>query len=130
MKSYLLFFLLTINVACNRDKCHNRITFINNSNKDLYYSAGENYPDTNIVDDNPIVDESYKINHHSTGNFTKRSCYEQVFNLTSKKIYFIFDAHVLQTTPWDTVMKKYMIVKRYELTLQGLKDSNWTITYP
>jgi hypothetical protein len=43
---------------------------------------------------------------------------------------FIFDAQVLENTPWDTVKAKYIILKRYDLSLDDLNKLNWTITYP
>ena len=132
MKTYILLsqILLFILASCKDKNCHSEIKFINNSNKNLYYYGGS-YPDTNIWDYNPLLTGNYYyIKQHSTNCFRIRSCYEQRFNLSPKIIYFIFDAEVLKNTPWDTIMKKYMILKRYELTLQRLKDSNWTITYP
>ena len=128
MKLHILFLPLII-ISC-RHKCHDCITFVNNSNKDLYYYAGENYPDTNILNYNPIVTEYYLINKKTTGCINTRSCFENKFNSFPKLIYFIYDAEVLKTVPWDTVMKKYMILKRYEFSEKELNDNNWTITYP
>jgi len=128
MKIHLLLqIVFFISIGC-KNNCHHDITFINNSNKNLYYYEGS-YPDTSIFDYNPLITNYYFIPKNTHSRFQISSCFEQRFNLTPKIIYFIFDAEVLKTIPWDTVMKKYMILKRYELTLQGLKDSNWTITY-
>jgi len=43
---------------------------------------------------------------------------------------FIFDAHTIETTPWDSIVKHNMILKRYQLTKTDMEKSNWTITYP
>ena len=43
---------------------------------------------------------------------------------------YVFDANILNTIPWDTIRKYDMYLKRYDLSLQDLKNSNWTITYP
>ncbi len=45
-------------------------------------------------------------------------------------MYFIYDAQTLETTPWDTVVKKYMILKRHDLTKKDLDSMGWKITYP
>ena len=45
-------------------------------------------------------------------------------------MYFIYDACILETTPWDTIKAKYIVLKRYDLSLQDLQQMNWTITYP
>jgi hypothetical protein len=43
---------------------------------------------------------------------------------------YIFDAQVLETTPWDTVKANYLVLKRYDLSLDDLNRLNWIITYP
>ena len=56
--------------------------------------------------------------------------YEGRFEQFEKVMVFVFDAQVLETTPWDTVKAKYLVLKRYDLSLQDLESMNWTITYP
>ncbi len=57
--------------------------------------------------------------------------YEGRFEQFRKVMVFVFDAQVLETTPpWDTVKAKYLVLKRYDLSLQDLESMNWTITYP
>ena len=43
---------------------------------------------------------------------------------------YIFDAGVLESTPWSTVVNDYMVLKRFDLSLQNLQKMDWTITYP
>jgi len=43
---------------------------------------------------------------------------------------YVFDAHVIETTAWDSVKANYLVLKRYDLSLDDLKRMNWTITYP
>jgi hypothetical protein len=43
---------------------------------------------------------------------------------------FIFDLGVLRNNSWDTIAKNYLILKRYDLTLDSLKKMNWLIQYP
>jgi len=52
------------------------------------------------------------------------------FNLNQTTLVFIFDAHTIETTPWDSIVKHYMVLKRYQLTKSDMEKMNWIITYP
>jgi hypothetical protein len=43
---------------------------------------------------------------------------------------FIYDAKLVQTTPWDSVVGKYLVLKRYDFSLQDLEKMNGIVTYP
>lgn len=43
---------------------------------------------------------------------------------------FIFKYDTVRETPWDTIVSKYMVERRYDLTLSTLDSLDWTITYP
>ena len=43
---------------------------------------------------------------------------------------FIFDAETLETTPWDIVQSKSLVLQRYDLTLEELERLKWIIPYP
>jgi hypothetical protein len=45
-------------------------------------------------------------------------------------IIFIFDAAIVDTTPWETIKKNYLILKRYDLTLKELDSLNFKVIYP
>ena len=85
-----------------------------------------------VLNDNVYKIESGQTN---TSALWAKSCYEsnmkdsRVFPFGKTMIY-IFDAAVLESTPWDTVKARNMYLKRYDLTLKDLQDRNWTITYP
>lgn len=59
-------------------------------------------------------------------------CFEGAINANPEGIimYFIYDANTLETVPWDMVVKNYLILKRYDLSLEDLQGMDWTITYP
>lgn len=62
-----------------------------------------------------------------------RDCIEIAFkDLISSDtlMVYVFDAETLEITPWDTVKANYMVLKRYDLSLEDLKKSDFTITYP
>lgn len=117
----------------NNENCHKGVLIINNSNKAIYFGASTRYPDTLTLYPNPTFDAvNYKVEGNSSKTDEDRSCYEDIVKATSQGIlmYYIYDANTLQTVPWDTIVKNYMILKRYDLTLKDLQDKNWVISYP
>jgi hypothetical protein len=43
----------------------------------------------------------------------------------------VYDASVVKTTPWDTVVSKYLVLKRYELTAdEDVSGTKGVISYP
>ncbi|MFA5971945.1 MAG: hypothetical protein WC780_06310 [Lentimicrobiaceae bacterium] len=144
MKKALFFLILVvalsaINSNCKRESedCHYFIKMQNNSNKAIYIRDYGSYPDTISFkyDPNPALDpSSYKLVASGVKEYgSKNDCIENKFKyyiLSDTLMIFIFDAQTLETTPWDTVCKKYMVLKRYDLSLADLQRMNWTITYP
>ena len=43
---------------------------------------------------------------------------------------FIFDAEVLENTDWEEIRDNYMILKRYDLSLEDLQKLDFTLYYP
>jgi hypothetical protein len=130
---FLFFGIIFVSSTCVRDNenCHRTLILINDSDKAIYFHPSSSYPDTLTLDYNPSeAGNDFKIEKNSFKKDIYRSCIEGKFLIANKIRYFIYDAQTLETTPWDTVKKNYMILKRYELTLQDLENMNWTITYP
>ena len=118
-------------IACRNDTdCHYNIYVNNRSDRAIYFDFSPLYPDTLFYDNPTSSGDMFKLNPHQTSNDGHKSCVEGYFYRVPKIIYFIYDAQLLETTPWDSVAKKYMILKRYELSLEDLKRTNWTISYP
>jgi hypothetical protein len=135
IKSIFLMIVTVLLCRCvdrnENENCHKHVTIINNSNLPIYYGRSGRYPDTITLYPDPTGDQNFKIEAYSVGEDRKyRDCLEKDFESQRTWMYFIFDSHLLETTPWDTVVKKYMILKRYDLTLEDMVKSDWTITYP
>lgn len=133
----LLVSLLFFGSTCKDEKeCHNTINFKNNSSKPLYIHASGGYPDTNsfkVEFPNPSLNaELYKVSSNTSNNSAlwDESCLEYKFDTNDTLMIYVFDAEVLESTPWDTVKAKYLVLKRYDLSLEGLNRMNWTIIYP
>ena len=126
-----LFFLLLIMLGCPREEtedCHRGVTIINNSDKPIYYKVGISYPDTSLYYNPASSPNPYKISANSRKKHWFGDCYEAAVRETL--MVFIFDAYTLEHTPWDTVVANYMVLKRYDLSLNDLNKLKWHVTYP
>ncbi|MDY0202419.1 MAG: hypothetical protein RBR40_15675 [Tenuifilaceae bacterium] len=112
--------------------CHNEITIINNTEKVLYFYYSDKYPDTSIIDYDPsLALDFYKVKSYSSKiHYDRDGCFDMYLNNGNKLMYFLFDSLVLASVPWDSVRENYLIIKRYDLSLDDLNRMNWTITYP
>lgn len=43
---------------------------------------------------------------------------------------YVFDADIVENTSWGIVARDYLVLKRYDLTLEDLQRLDWKITYP
>jgi len=128
--SLFLLAIIHVSISCSHDaNCHLRISVVNNSDKAIYYHFSARFPDTSL-NYNPVFNLGSKIISHQSEVYSARQCIESEFNITTKFMCFIWDAQTLETVPWDTILQNYLILKRYDLTLQDLDSLNWTITYP
>lgn len=133
----LLFFCFTLlSSTCekNKDEEIQRLKVKNNSSNTIYTKYSTQYPDTSlsIITDPTKVPPLYKIPPNSIQETYYKAPSEGIFKTMKSDVLlvFIFDAETLESTPWDTVVANYLILKRYELTLQELNDMNWIVTYP
>ncbi len=123
--------------TCNKEDCRKKIIFVNNSSKDIYIEGGVNmYPDTlnfNLWFPNPNRNpQYYRVKSGESNNniagMRKRDCPEKMVEQGRVFIY-VFDAEVLETIPWDTIGKYYMVLQTYHPSIEDMESSNWTITY-
>ena len=115
------------------DTCHKTINFVNNSSIPIYVAR---YSDTIIPNYiiSPSSDEpSHKIASNSSSilPLSNRYCWEDYLDYDEGKINaFIFDANMVDSIPWDTVIENQLFIKQYNLNLRYLNNMNWEITYP
>ena len=142
MNILIILSLIMLSATCkkeNTEDCHHSITVVNQSEKDIYVHEYLGYPDTVYFKHgpNPVLSpelNKVKAGESNTNALWGRDCWEiefENFIVPSEKIMiFIFDAQVLESTSWDTVVSNYMVLKRYDLSLEDLKQLDFTITYP
>lgn len=141
IKNYLIItsLIIILNACVNRGDSRiignedYRLVVLNKSGGTIYARQGITYPDTIPDSYNPANDDMYKAEPGKKATLMIRCCWESFFQTrvpSDTLMIFIYDAYTLETTPWDTVRKKCMYLKRYDLSLSDLQKSDWTIAYP
>ncbi len=137
IKNYIfLAILFNVLTSCHPDKYYSFFTIKNNSASGICYSYSNSYPDTSIPNNKylptPIIAPSNVIQSGESYTVVKAATLGDYFKSVPSGTMeiFIFDAQVVQTIPWDTVVTKYMVLKRYDLSLDSIKKMNGVINYP
>ena len=112
------------------------IKIVNNTNKDIYVSAGirrygmYSYPDTLL----PIERPSLVTVRAGKSNFLRsgpdwESAIRNSNNSDSLSIY-LFDIDTVIQYDWNKIRADYKVLKRSDLSIADLKRMEWTLTYP
>src|SRR5882757_6763707 len=134
-KTYLVLsgFLLYMH-SCGMDRYPQWFRIQNNSGKNIYFTYSNKYPDTAV--DNSVYlppgstrTPSVVINAGQSYMVASSITLDKYFAATPSDTLqlFIYDADVVKNTPWTTVVSKYLVLKRYSLTLDSIKKLNGTI---
>ena len=144
----LLFSWVCMATKCQEkenENCHPAISFSNNTTNSLrvrerFHHSTIPSPFTNPLDIKDLsytaIGEKYKVNDSEQGNrraISSSDCFEKLFNREgySGTVYvYVFDSEVVENTPWEVVARDYLVLKRYDLTLEDLQRLDWKITYP
>ncbi len=135
--SLLFLSLILCSNSCEKapfvDKFYD-IIVINNSSGDVYVhkadlDAEKQYPDTLLPSSNATF---LKIPANKRGYFDSKTTWEEnIKNLPSDTLsVFFIDGSTFENEEWDTIMDNYLILKRYDFSIEDLEKSNFTITYP
>jgi len=135
MKKKLLILIMPILfIGLNSSSCKDEddpvhLKIKNNSNFSIYYALSYSYPDTalNRITDIPNDNENKTSKINANDSISVRTGFLAISPITQM---FIFDAKTIENTPWDSIVKHNMVLKRYQLTKSDVKNSGWTITYP
>jgi hypothetical protein len=116
---------ICLNYSCNPHPDYDlKFDIINKSDSAVFFVFSFSYPDTTLSD-NTAPNLWQKILAHDGKNETAG-----VFNINPTTLVFILDAHTVETTSWDSIVKHYMVLKRYQLTKSDMEKNKWIITYP
>jgi len=133
-----LLLIVCITVAClhkDTDICHFSIKFTNKSEKILYVREHiDLFPDPFDIRKLSYftpTQKDIKCCKENKSALFSRSCIEDKFGrVIDTNFVYIFDAAVVENTSWEVIARDYLVLKRYDLTLEDLQRLNWKITYP
>jgi hypothetical protein len=132
----IIFPSLLLSMKCVKHKgdtadCHYRMRLNNNSNTSVYAGISYDYPDTslNFQRRNYNGLDGYTSAHSSTYfPESEANCLESGFRYSGQKMsIFLFDAALIEDTPWSVVRQNYMVYKRLDFTLDELRSMDFII---
>ena len=118
----LLLSVICISATCSKSRVSTDFFIKNNSSKTVYYSWSDKYPDTSLTE---ILNEISIDPLQTVGPF-----YYTVSPGSGIVEIFLFDSITVASNPWDSITAKYMILKRYDLTIDSINKMNRIVTYP
>jgi hypothetical protein len=105
------------------------IKMANNTPRNVTGFYQTNYPDTTIPINLPRLLGIKPFDY--TVIDSKQKWEEVIAEIPGRKLsIFVLSSDTVNTYSWDVIRTQYKILKRYDLSLQDLQNSNWTITYP
>ena len=130
--------MATACVSKESENCHLAIEFSNNSDMTLYVKDDSFYlvdsPDPFDIRKRSYFHPGQKnIKSHSVSKdaISSRNCWEYSFRSAIEMLYiYVFDAAVVENTPWEVIARDYLVLKRYDLSLEDLQKLDWRVTYP
>lgn len=134
---FLLMFILLFCMGCpdQSDMPDSVITIQNNSSGDVLHFLEYRAPMDTALPVNTIFPSSENIsitiiNANSERDY--KDSYIQGFKDNPGKVLmiYLFSHDTIEHVTWDRVVDEYMVLRRYDLTLQDLERRNWAIEYP
>ena len=125
---FLISIIVLLIFGCHDKDDHRYIYLQNKSNKTIYYGLSSSYPDSSLtkIDDHPGNNGSIAYKVRISDETTLPAAF---FAFNSTMQLFIFDADVIEKTPWDSIVKYNLILKRYQYTESDMQKCGWTITF-
>ncbi|MBX3254569.1 MAG: hypothetical protein KF862_10550 [Chitinophagaceae bacterium] len=133
--SVLLLQTITSSVTCKKGHGDDRLTIVNNSNKNIYVILQYNYPDTSINDESwsNLAYTHLQVDSNSSKSMWNSIDWDGVIrekNSLNTVMVFVFDLDKVINKPWVQIQADYDVLKRYDLTIDQLNALDWKITYP
>jgi hypothetical protein len=138
MKIILINFLVIMTFAFScKDHMEGKyfITFNNHSTRSVMIIDGlkdskmNYYPDTLLPSTEPFLIE---VAPNDFGKIISSIKWTEVINnIPSDTLsIYVFDSDTIRFYDWSKIKSDYKVQKRYDLSLEDMQKSNWTITYP
>jgi len=132
-KTYQIYIYLFLFISCSGTKYDEKLIFNNNSDKTLSIYEARNYPDTmQIREEIQNMDNGEHIPSRKSVHLGIAHDWEEYMKLLPSGIdmFYVVNDDTLKKFDILNIIRKNKIEKRFDLTLDDLKKSNWTITFP
>ena len=109
------------------------MTVINNSNMVILCELDFDYPDTSLHEYGHGNGRSVEIDPGSKERFSMPGSWESEINHRNSlgiSSFFIVSLDTISKYGWETVRQTYNILERRDMTVEDLKNNNWTLNYP
>ncbi len=111
------------------------IEFTNNSDEVIIYYEEFKKPNDTALNSNSYFPTSQQIEMASIPADDVvfiEGPYVSLFESLENEVLmiFLFSKDTIDQVPWDRIRDEYLILRRYDLTLEDLEAMNWTIEYP
>ncbi len=130
--SYLLLITFQLFFSACPSQFDDSIMVYNNMEHEILvdygYFNGPIYPDTTLPQYNYMHQISEKKSHMIELYYSLEKTYQIVHRDTLS--FYIFHADTVKKYKWDEVRDGYKILKRYDLSLQDIKQLNKSVYYP
>ncbi len=100
----------------------------NNTNDTLLFYESYNYPDTSIAQKKPILIRVYPKDYSYLDS--KKDWDKVLVSPKDTLSIFILSKDTVDKYSWDKIRSDYNVLKRYDLSLDDLKNLSWKVTYP
>lgn len=89
------------------------------------------YPDTTICF-GKLTEAEFVDAHGMKGIHSQAKYIESWFSCFPNDTIsiFLFDEEIVETVPWETVVKEYLVLQRYDLSIEDFKRLDNDIHYP
>lgn len=100
----------------------------NSANDTILFYESYDYPDTSMALEKPILTMVYPSDYSYLDNNKKWN--EVLVSPKDTISIFLLSKDIVNIYSWVEIRDEYKVLKRYDLSLDDLEQSNFTITYP
>ena len=111
------------------------IKFANNSDKTIVYYEEYKKPNDTTLDADSYFPTSQQVETSSisSGNVVfNEGPYINLFERLEEEVLmiYIFSKDTIDQVPWPRIRDEYLVLRRYDLSLEDLEAMDWTVKYP
>lgn len=129
MSNLVIMLLVLSSVSCQKLFDHAYIIKVQNNSQDtIQFYASYNYPDTSVEVTKPLLKMVYPLKYSS---LESKKQWDDVLVAPRDTIsIFILSKDTVDKYSWDRIKSDYNVLRRYDLSLDDLKNLSWKVVYP